>query len=139
MATLCQEGIRRMANTGRDVPQENRVKILDKYMEKLTRSGYNEKVRGEILNASMNGYYNKVIAEAKGGMKVNRAAKDDRAMRKIQKVINKDKWHTKQNDENKEDVTKVKHRGNGKHVVEPEIKVNKNKTTEFVFFSPIAS
>ena len=49
IASLSQEVVRRMANTGRNVREQNRVDILNKFMEKMRRSGYREKTREEIL------------------------------------------------------------------------------------------
>ena len=42
MATLCQETIQGMSNTGRDIKIEERIKIMKKYMTKLHNSRYSE-------------------------------------------------------------------------------------------------
>ena len=103
ISTLSQEVVRRMQNTARDVNIESRIEILSKFMAKLKRSGYNERVRRSILEAGINGYYNKVAREMKGGAKVNNDSRKNKAKNKINKIIMKDKWHMKNNTNNEDE------------------------------------
>ena len=93
-----------MANTGRNVKMERRIEILDRYMCKLRRSGYGESTRKEILTSGMNGYYNRVITELKGGIKVNRRSSENRVMRKIMKVVKNDTWHDNEENDKVENI-----------------------------------
>ena len=138
IATLSQEVIRRMQNTGRDVPEENRVIIMNNFMIKLHRSGYNEKQREEIMKAGLNGYYKKVIRENKGGTKINRESANDRARKKIMKVVKKDKWHQDKPNNTDNDITEnePKHRGNGKKIELKDGANEQKQMTESIIFIP---
>ena len=136
IATLSQEIVRRMQNTGRDVDEQNRVKILDDFMIKLSRSKYNEKQRMEILKSGLNGYYNKVIRENKGGEKINRDSRKNRGMRKVQKIIKKDKWHQRKKDDETNIKQTNKHRGSNKRKAALD-EINEKQTTESVIFVPV--
>ena len=54
---LSQELIRRMRNTDVRIGKEKKVKIVEKFMRKMRRSGYDEKQRKEMLRAGLLGYY----------------------------------------------------------------------------------
>lgn len=56
VTTLVQETIRRLRNTSRRIGKEQRVKILQKFVLKLKRSGYPEKTRRDIVEAGIKGY-----------------------------------------------------------------------------------
>ena len=92
MATLAQEIIRRMRNTGRDVPVEERIKYMDKYMWKLRDSGYSETVRLEIFRSGLQGYYKMVAKEFRGGP-INRDSRVNRASKKINKMKKAETWY----------------------------------------------
>ena len=58
-ATLAQETIRRMLNTSEMVEQSERDSIIEKFILKLERSGYNVSQRKEIITAGLKGYETK--------------------------------------------------------------------------------
>ena len=129
-----------MQNTSRTVKEDVRVEILNKFMAKLRRSGYSERLRMEILTAGLNGYYSKVKTENKGGRKVNQDSKASRGVNKIKKIVNKNKWYQKgdNRDENEKEID-PKHKGNAKSAEIEALKAensNKNNKTEAVVFIP---
>ena len=87
---LSQEVFRRLRNTGRNVENDERVRILDKFTEKLRRSGYRERERGEIIRAGIRCYYKRLRIEKEGGKKVN-GNKGKRSVRKVRKIMNKNR------------------------------------------------
>ena len=56
LATMSQEGVRRLANMSRDLSNKDKCDVLSAYMQKLKRSGYSEALRREILNAAVKTY-----------------------------------------------------------------------------------
>ena len=103
MATLSQEIIRRMENTGRSSSIESRVEIINRYVMKLRRSGYNENDRKELVESGLRGYYRKVEREEKGGEKVNKDARRRRGDKMWRKMIQKTKWYEYKENDEKED------------------------------------
>ena len=92
MTVLGQEVIRRMRNTGRNVPVSHRVAILNKFMVKMLRSGYGEKERANVLTSGVNGYYAMLAREEDGGTPVNRDGRVNRAKRKMDKIRKRTNW-----------------------------------------------
>ena len=52
MASMVQEGVRRLTNTHRSISDSRKGKILGRYMAKLKASGYPQGMRKEILTAA---------------------------------------------------------------------------------------
>jgi hypothetical protein len=65
---LTQEGIRRLKNCKIELEWEQKVEHLNKFMQKLKNSGYDECFRLEILKSSLNGY-EKIVEDSKNGLK----------------------------------------------------------------------
>jgi hypothetical protein len=66
IATLSQEVIRRMKNIERNCSIEERVKVLDQFMAKMTRSNHTKETGWLVLESGLKGYY-KFVQEQKGG------------------------------------------------------------------------
>ena len=133
---LGQEVYRRLRNTGRNVETKIRIQIVDKFVEKLRRSGYRERERGEIVKAGVRCYYRRLKSE-KGGKKVN-GGREKRSVRKIKKIVNKNKWYSK-NEEKRtesEEERKRQRASNNKGREEEELKVERTMKTETVIFIP---
>ena len=79
-------------NTDRHTKTETRAEIINKFINKLSNSGYGEKYREEIVKSGLTGYYHKVDRENKGGEPINRDANRNRAGKKIAKMIRKVNW-----------------------------------------------
>ena len=92
MTTLCQEVIRRMRNTCRDVSCERRGEILSVYMRKLQRSGYSVAMREKVAQAGVRGYLRMVKEEEEGGRKVNRPRQDGEEERRYRRLAGKSSW-----------------------------------------------
>ena len=52
-ATMAQELVRRMLNVSELLNQEERNSVIEKFMEKLKKSGYSKKQRSEIALAGL--------------------------------------------------------------------------------------
>ncbi len=90
--TLTQEVIRRMKNTSRVIPTQERVSILQKFLRKMEDSGYNKKMREDIIRAGLKGYFNKVERELVYKKRVNRHQDTEKHTREVNKVIEANNW-----------------------------------------------
>ena len=97
ITTLTQEVIRRMRNTCRKVGKRRRAEILSRFTKKMKKSGYNGKVRRNVLLAGLKGYCNMVKEEEAGGRKVNRPRWEGAGARRIKKLGGKSNWFKKKN------------------------------------------
>ena len=89
MATLTQEGVRRLMNMSRDLPTEEKNKVLTKFMNKLKDSGYSQAIRYEILKAAVLTYRKKEKAEAWGIRPIHRPRGHDKDNRRREKIMAK--------------------------------------------------
>merc|ERR1712242_529095 len=92
ITTLCQEVIRRMRNTCRDVSCKRRGEVLSVYMRKLQRSGYSVAMREKVAIAGVRGYLRMVKVEEEGGRKVNRPRQDGEEERRYKRLAGKSSW-----------------------------------------------
>ena len=93
MATLAQGVVRRLRNTGRQVPVEERIEQMNNYMRKLKYSGYSEHIRLEILQCGLQGYYKMVARQERGGTPINRDSRVGRPGKKLNKVKKAEDWY----------------------------------------------
>ena len=103
VASLTQEGVRRLCNTSREVKDETRCQILTEYMRKLQRSGYGTKMRADILQGAVKTYRKKEGAEALGIQPIHRLGSHRMEERRREKLQGKTNWF-------KRDTTGWKHR-----------------------------
>ena len=92
MATLTQEGVRRLCNSSRELPQQERCNTLSLYMRKLQLSGYSCKLRSDILQAAVVTFHKKEKAEALGIVLVHRPGGHNLAQRRREKLLEKRDW-----------------------------------------------
>ncbi len=59
-SSLAQEIQRRLQNTSTDQPLETRLKILEEFHLKLTRSGYSRQQVRQVVEAGLKGYHSKL-------------------------------------------------------------------------------
>ena len=69
------------------------MKIVEKFMQNMRRSGYDEKQRKETLKAGLLGYYRMRKREKLGIRLVNRGRKEGEEERMIKKMIGKATWY----------------------------------------------
>ena len=74
-ATLAQELVRRMMNTTEYLPQEERNKIIEKFITRLKRSGYNKDQIRNIVVSGLKGYETKMEKAKLNNEKLHRSAK----------------------------------------------------------------
>ena len=101
VAILGQEVVRRMLNSKIGISQQERKSVLDKFSEKLFRSGYNLLQVREILTSGIRGYQNKLEKAGNLNEKLYRSAKCSLAERIKKKVFEKTSWYKPRRDMNK--------------------------------------
>ena len=92
MATMAQEGVKRLVNTSRTLPDAAKCNILSNFMEKLKKSGYSSALRREILLAAVNTYRNRIKAEELVICPFHRLTGQNSAARRRQKVSQREDW-----------------------------------------------
>ena len=97
-STLSQEIVRRMLNTSEEQPQDERNRIIEKFIVKMQVSGYNEKQVQDIVLAGLKGYENKKSRAEKNGSELHRDSKSTMGSRVKKKLMAKNNWFkTKKN------------------------------------------
>ena len=92
LATLTQEGVRRLCNCSRDLDTAELCKILSRFMLKLKLSGYSARLRADILSAVVTTYRRKLRAEQLGVQPVHRLRGFQQAQRRLDKLTKKHDW-----------------------------------------------
>ena len=105
-SALAQEVIRRRLNTSEMVPQMERNNILERFVDKLRRSGYNESQTREILVAGLSGYENKKNRAEREQKDLHRDGKSTLKTRAMKKLTAKNSWYKKSSN-NKEREAKT--------------------------------
>ena len=70
--TLTQEGIRIMRNTSLELPWEVTADHLSDLSMRIKASGYDEKMRLEVIKSAVTGFEKMVEVEKAGGRPINR-------------------------------------------------------------------
>ena len=100
---LTQEGIRRLKNCKNVLPWEQKVTHLNKFMQKMKNSGYDETFRLEILKSSINGY-EKILEDDSNGIKPvyrSKEWKEKNKWNEKKKFKKENWWKGKGNTQNK--------------------------------------
>ena len=92
-ATLVQGGITRLLNTSRELGEEAKIRVMNKYMMKLKTSGYDHKMREEVLRAIENGWKKIVTRDEKGERPIYRSREYKREERKEEKENKNKDWY----------------------------------------------
>ena len=87
-ATLVQGGITRLLNTSRELGEEAKIRILNKYMMKLKISGYAHKMIEEILRSIENGWQ-KIISRDENGERPMYRSREYKREERIEEKENK--------------------------------------------------
>ena len=92
MASMTQEGVRRLANTHRKISDKEKCKILGRYMAKLARSGYNQGLRKEILVAAVRTQRKREQAHDLGIRPLHRPGSHGREATRRKKISARSEW-----------------------------------------------
>ena len=107
IASLSQNLVRRMKNTSEDLPDSERIQIIDEYSSQLSASGYSAAQSRRIVTAGLTGYQGLVERVAKGETVMHRSAAEGFASRKRKKLLGPGNWFkTKRKFENKKQKRK---------------------------------
>ena len=92
VASLTQNLVRRMKNTSEDVPDVERVKIVDEFYMQLRGSGYSHEQSRKVIKAGLMGYENLLSKYKKGEVKLHRSAQEGEETRRKKKLLGKANW-----------------------------------------------
>ena len=93
IATLTQEGVRRLCNTSRSLNNEHKCKILSRYLRKLQISGYSQKIRANVLESAVTTFRKKERSELLGVQPLHRLGSHNREARRREKLTGKTEWY----------------------------------------------
>ena len=93
ISTLANDIKRRLRNCGRSITIGEKVEIVNCFMVKLKKSGYSERLRREILEAGLKGFYRMLETEQTTGIRVNQSPEIGREEREIRRTVGAGSWH----------------------------------------------
>ena len=93
MKCLANDLIRRLSNTCERLDNEERIKVVDDYSQKLINSGYAIKQVRRIILSGLKGY-ERILRESKkdGGRNLHRSAKESSHGRGKKKLLGRSEW-----------------------------------------------
>ena len=93
MAVLVEEGLRRLRNTSRGLDWERSRIVMEKWSQKLRRSGYPKTVRHQVIKTSLQ-RWDKLCEEEDAGIRpVHRPREWKEKERRLEKERKREKWH----------------------------------------------
>ena len=92
IASLSQNLVRRMKNTCEDLPDSDRIQIIDEYSSQLEASGYSAAQTRKIVTAGLTGYQGLVEKVSKGETVMHRSAAEGFTSRKRKKLLSPGNW-----------------------------------------------
>ena len=93
MASLAQEGIRRLRNTRPSLHAGDRTPLLEDMAEMLYNSGYPEEYRANILRSAVTGYSRQVEADRAGTKPLYRPREWQQEERERRRLIKRASWY----------------------------------------------
>ena len=91
--TLAEEGLRRLRNTKRELAWELKADILSEFSFSMMLSGYNEKIRCEIIQSVLTGYERQCDRADRGITPLHRPRDYNREERRRKKLLAKSTWY----------------------------------------------
>ena len=104
--SLSMETFRRHRNCCNQTCPTTRVKILEKFLRKMKKSGYSKKIRENIIRSGTIYFYRRTRIQYQGGPPVNRRKTDKIVARRRLKLGASEKWFSCHRDRVKESVRK---------------------------------
>ena len=92
VASMVQEGVRRLANSHRSLEDKHKCKILGRYMAKLKMSGYSLGLRKEILTSAVQTQRKRELAHDIGVRPLHRPGGHGREATRRKKISSKSEW-----------------------------------------------
>ena len=93
ISTLANEVKRRLRNCGKTITIQEKTQIVNTFIVKLIVTGYSEKVRVEIVESGLLGYYRTLETEQTTGIRVNQSPEIGKEQREIRRVVGAGSWH----------------------------------------------
>ena len=107
VSILSQDLIRRMQNTSEKVPESERIKIIDNYIDRLLVSGYKTEQIKEIVESGLKGYIRKLNRAIKSGIPLHRPAASTLQGRIRKKLTERSNWYKKKPKNSKDNLRKA--------------------------------
>ena len=90
---MVQEGLRRLRNTRRDLPWDQKAEILSEFSHKMMLSGYSERFRLDTIQSAVRGYENQCAAADAGVKPLHRPREFQSEERRKNKLLSKTSWY----------------------------------------------
>ena len=95
LTTLGMETFRHMRNTSRQVTLATRSAIMEKFVNKVRKSGYSQGTCRGIITSGLKFYYCKVRIDLQGGPRLNQRSEKDAVARKRAMLGASQRWFTR--------------------------------------------
>ena len=119
IATMVQEGVRRLLNCCMQLPSREKCMVLSTYMRKLQKSHYSQALREEILACAVRTYRKKERAHALGIRPLHRRNGFNAAARRRAKISGKANWFRPKSDTWKTQLDAAEAKANAKNSPPP--------------------
>ena len=93
IASMTQEGVRRLCNCSRELDLGAKCEIMSKFMRKLQISGYGQATRANILEGAVSTFRKKERAETLGLRPIHRLSSHNEEQRRRAKLTGKRDWY----------------------------------------------
>ena len=107
-ATMAQELVRRMLNVSELLNQQERNAVIEKFVEKLEKSGYSKKQRREIVLAGLQGYESKKRKAEMSRSELHRDGEATAGGRMTKKLLSKTSWYKQKTDKESKEKPALK-------------------------------
>ena len=93
MASLSQNVVRHIRNTSERPDISERVKVVNKFTQRMANSGYSKQQAKRVVISSLKGYEAARKRAAKSCVRMHRSAKSGAEGRNIRKLLAKTSWY----------------------------------------------
>ena len=93
MASLSQNVVRHMRNTSERLDISERVKVVNKFRQRMANSGYSEQQSKRVIISGLKGYEAARWRVVKSGVRMHHSAKSGAEGRNLNKLLAKTSWY----------------------------------------------
>ena len=92
-AILSNELMRRLSNIGSDVPLDEKLQIIEKFIQEMKNSGYDIRSAGEAIISGLKGFKSRWKRRTKDGKNFYRTARETLPLRTHKKLLDSTSWY----------------------------------------------
>ena len=92
-AILSNELMRRLSNIGSDVPLDEKLQIIEKFIEEMKNSGYDIRSAREAIISGLKGFKSRWKRRTKDGKNFYRTARETLPLRTHKKLLESTSWY----------------------------------------------